>query len=132
MGYIQVLTFDFRKFTAASEPKKYIKKSVETFYRLTRKRTYSLGSFSFLLHKQCTQWLKQKNIKVVGIVTIAEPLLGAIKKFNPQVSGADSFISKVLILDADINWYTQKKMAHIYASILVKYLIITAITFIIK
>ncbi|CAD8105005.1 unnamed protein product [Paramecium sonneborni] len=124
MGYIPGLTmqaapYDFRKSIAASESQQYIKKSVQTFYRLTGKKTYIFGHSLGSLHStEAVYSMSQaEKDKVAGIVTIAGPLLGATKTFKPQVGGDDSFMFKVLILDAGINWYAQRKMARTSASI---------------
>jgi lecithin-cholesterol acyltransferase len=55
MGYIPGLTmqaapYDFRKSIAASESQLYIKKSVDTFFKITGKKTYLFGHSLGSLH----------------------------------------------------------------------------------
>ncbi|CAD8112423.1 unnamed protein product [Paramecium sonneborni] len=122
MGYIPGLTmqavpYDFRKSIAASESQQYIKKSVETFYRLTGKKTYIFGHSLGTLHsiEAVYNMSQEQKDKVAGIVTIAGPLLGATKTLKPQIGGDDSFMFKAL--DGGINWYAQRKMSRTSASI---------------
>lgn len=48
---------------------------------------------------------------------MAGPLLGATKTFKPQVGGDDSYMFKVLSIDAGINWYAQRKMSRTSSSV---------------
>ncbi|CAK71497.1 unnamed protein product (macronuclear) [Paramecium tetraurelia] len=124
MGYIPGLTmqaapYDFRKSIVASESQKYIKKSIETFYKLTGKTTYIFGHSLGSLHatEAIYNMTPEEKQKVAGIVTMAGPLLGATKTFKPQVGGDDSYMFKVLSIDAGINWYAQRKMSRTSSSV---------------